>query len=154
MKRMRSSFLTVILLTLAGCAGGLKTVKPGEIQGTAIRLPDGTTVMAETMRHEMDVRRGMMFRDSLPEGRGMLFVHGSPGMYAYWMYQVKIPLDIVWLDANRRIVEISANTPPCPFKSARECPNFGGAQTSLYVLELPAGAVQKHGLKTGDRLLF
>jgi uncharacterized membrane protein (UPF0127 family) len=104
------------------------------------------------MRPE-DMMRGMMFRDSLEEDRGMLFIHGGAGNYPYYMYQVRIPLDIIWLDQNRSIVEISANTPPCT-SAASECPRYGGKQTALFVLELAGGMAAKYNLHTGQRLEF
>ena len=60
----------------------------------------------ETMITDFEVLRGMMFRTSLAPDRGMLFVHPKPEHYTYWMYQTLIPLDIIWLDSNRDIVEM------------------------------------------------
>jgi uncharacterized membrane protein (UPF0127 family) len=98
--------------------------------------------------------RGMMFRDSLAKDRGMLFVHPSDGNYAYWMYQCRIPLDIIWMNHDRRIVEISTDTPPCPSKAAHECPSFGGHEKARYVLELAGGGAALYGLHVGDSLSF
>lgn len=118
-----------------------------------VTLPDGTVIKAEVMTKETDMRRGMMFRDSFPEGRGMLFVHGTPGQYGYWMYQVRIPLDIVWMDRLGKIVEISENTPPCRTQ-ASQCPTYGGTKTALVVLELPAGYGRKHDVTPGNVIRF
>ena len=86
--------------------------------------------------------RGMMFRDSLRAGsRYAVRARQSPGRYTYWMYQVKIPLDIIWMDPNRRVVEISANTASVPLESARECPSFGGHDNG----QLRAGTRGRHG---------
>ncbi len=117
-------------------------------------MPNGKTITAEVMTNPVDMSRGMMFRDTLAANRGMLFIHGSPGRYAYWMFQVKIPLDIIWMDQNRRVVEISANTPPCPSKSARDCPNFGGHEEAMYVLELAGGMAAKYGVEKGSVINF
>lgn len=141
-------------LLLAACSGGLETIAPGELTTRLVILPDGTRITAESMRKELDMSRGMMFRESLPEDRGMLFTHGAPGRYSYWMYQVKIPLDIIWMDAKGYVVEILPKVPPCPSKSARECPSYGGKEDAQYVLELAAGVAAKHGLRVGDRLQF
>jgi uncharacterized protein len=84
----------------------------------------------------------------------MLFVHTAEENHPYWMYQVRIPLDIVWMSHDRRIVEISANTPPCPSTAAHECPEFGGHEKSRYVLELAGGAAARYGLKVGETLSF
>jgi uncharacterized protein len=137
---------------LVGCGGGAQDVK--DFNRRSVTLPDGTVVRAEVLTHQVDMARGMMFRDSLPEGEGMLFIHGSPGTYSYWMYQVKVPLDIIWMDANGTVVEISENTPPCPSKSARECPSFGGTKPAMVVLELPGGYGRRHGVAVGQTIRF
>jgi uncharacterized membrane protein (UPF0127 family) len=148
---MWRSAVMVALALLAGCGPGSDAVD--EFNTMRVRLPDGAVIRAEVMRTEQDMRRGMMFRDSLAPNRGMLFIHGSPGKYPYWMYQVKIPLDIIWLDSRRRVVEISENTPPCTTKSS-ECPSYGGTQEALVVLELAGGVARKHGIQTGATIDF
>jgi uncharacterized protein len=149
---MRLTFLMALCLALAACSGSSDPVR--DFSSRDIGLPDGKTVAAEVLINPVDMSRGMMFRDSLAPDRGMLFIHGSPNRYQYWMYQVKVPLDIVWLDQNRRVVEISANTPPCPSKSASECPSFGGHEPAQYVLELAGGQAAKHGIQVGSSLSF
>jgi uncharacterized protein len=116
-------------------------------------MPDGTKVMAEVMSHQTDMVRGMMFRDELPQGRGMMFVHGKPGQYPYFLYQVKIPLDILWMDARGRVVEFVENAPPCK-TNAQQCPQYGGKQQAVVVLELPAGYARKHGVELGEIVRF
>jgi uncharacterized protein len=147
-----ASTLMVATLALAGC--GEKPVAPDEFNTRLVKLPSGRTIRAEIMVRPEDMMRGMMFRDSLEPDRGMLFIHRQPGINAYWMYQVRIPLDIIWMDRNRMIVEISPNTPPCSSKSARECPSFGGHVSSQYVLELAGGMAAKYNLLVGEHLDF
>lgn len=120
---------------------------------TLVMLPDGSTVRVELATTEKEREYGLMGRTHLPEGRGMLFVHDKPGRYGYWMYHCKIGLDIVWMTQNHEIVEMSPNTPPCT-GNANTCPTYGGKQTSLYVLELPVGDIQKHKLAVGERIEF
>lgn len=142
----------VLCVLLCGCGESSQDVK--DFNKRIVTLPDGSTVKAEALSNQVDMARGMMFRDSLPEGDGMLFIHGSPGQYSYWMYQVKVPLDIIWMDARGFVVEVSENTPPCPSKSARECPSYGGTKTALVVLELPGGYGRKHGVAPGQVIRF
>ncbi|MGH9673729.1 MAG: DUF192 domain-containing protein [Bryobacteraceae bacterium] len=142
--------LAAALLVLASCRPATTL---DEFLTREITLPDGFKIRAEVMTRPEDMMRGMMFRNELPEGRGMLFVHGEPGNYAYWMYQVRIPLDIVWLDSTRRIVEVSQNTPPCK-TVASQCPQYGGKEKALMILELPAGSVARHNLRVGNALDF
>ncbi len=141
--------LVLSLAILAGC--GEETVTMDTFNTRVVTLPDGFKIRAEVMVKPEDMMRGMMFRDSLAEDHGMLFLHGEPGKYPYWMYQVRIPLDIIWMDRNGRIVEMSPNTPPCK-TNANACPNYGGNETALMVLELAAGSIEKHKLHLGARL--
>jgi uncharacterized membrane protein (UPF0127 family) len=143
------SGLLLAALLLVGCS---KDETDG-ISSTHVKFPNGTTVTVEIMRQTVEIMKGMMFRDSLAEDRGMLFVHPKEDNYSYWMYQTRIPLDIIWLDRDHRIVEISANTPPCK-TSASQCPKYGGTEKSSFVLELNGGAAAKNGLKIGDVLRY
>jgi hypothetical protein len=120
---------------------------------TLVMLPDGSTVHVELAKTETERQFGLMERTSLPQGRGMLFIHDQPGDYPYWMYDCKIGLDIIWMDSDRRVVEMSANTPPCKGK-ATSCPNYGGHETSVYVLELPVGSIKAHHLAVGQVVNF
>lgn len=124
------------------------------MQTRPVTLPNGAVIRAEVVFRTEDMMRGLMFRDSLAPDHGMLFLHTQPGQYGYWMYQVRIPLDIIWLDRGKTIVEMSENTPPCPSKSARQCPTYGGRELSAYVLELAGGVAAKHGLRVGQRIDF
>ena len=142
-----------ILLPLALCSCvGEKTVSIDDYNTRAVKLPRGQTLRVEVMGDSRDMARGMMFRESLAPGRGMLFVYGKAGKYQHWMYQVLIPLDMIWLDKDRRIVEIVPNIPPCPSKSAKECAQVGGHATAITVLELAGGMAAKYGLKNDDIL--
>jgi uncharacterized membrane protein (UPF0127 family) len=147
-RKVGSAALAALCL---GC--GPKPVTLDEYHTRLVTLPGGQQIRVEVMIHPTDLMRGMMFRDSLAPDRGMLFVHAEPGPYTYWMYQVKIPLDIIWMDSSRTILEISANTPPCK-TPASECPHYGGNPRTRYVLELAAGMAARYGLKVGDTLNF
>jgi uncharacterized membrane protein (UPF0127 family) len=135
----------------AGCSSSDIT---DELNLTQVTFPNGVKINAETMRSEVELMRGLMFRESLPPGRGMLFIHPKENTFHYWMYQTNIPLDMIWMDYDRRIVEMSLDTPPCRSTSATDCPNYGGNFKSKYVLEVNAGVARKNGLKTGDTLSF
>src|SRR4051812_11647689 len=98
-----AAFLVVYGAVLSGCGS-----KPAEIDGlntTEVTFPNGKTVIAETMVQTIDQMRGMMFRDSMAKDRGMLFINRKDENVPYWMYQVRIPLDIIWMDHQKRIVE-------------------------------------------------
>jgi uncharacterized membrane protein (UPF0127 family) len=147
---MRSAvFGCLVSLLLPGCAPEPKAGLGERI----VTLPNGRKIVAEVMLRPEDQARGMMFRDSLPPGRGMLFIHETPAPRAYWMHNVRIPLDIIWMDAQRRVVEIAANTPGC-LDRPENCPSYGGAVPSLYVLELAGGQAAQLGITEGVTLDF
>jgi uncharacterized protein len=155
----RQVFRAFVLLALPAGAGLLRAQEPvipyaaPRPANTLVMLPDGSTVRVELATTEKEREYGLMGRTSLPEGRGMLFVHDDVAPHAYWMYHCKIGLDIVWMDADRRIVEMSPNTPPCTGK-ANTCGNYGGQEPSKYVLELPVGDIAKHRLAVGETIGF
>src|ERR1700722_9381047 len=79
----------------AGCSSSNIT---DEINLTQVTFPNGVQINAEMMRREVELMRGLMFRESLPPNRGMLFIHPKEDVLHYWMYQTKIPLDLIWMD--------------------------------------------------------
>ena len=158
---MRACVFT-ILLCAACLAISCSPSRPSEAAADSesrlptmlLTLPNGKTIRAEIATNPADQEHGLMFRSSLPPDRGMLFVFRQSGRYPFWMYHTLIPLDIVWMDTSRRVVFISAGTPPCPSEKTQDCPNYGGGEESQYVLELAAGQAAANGLKSGDRLQF
>lgn len=154
---MRSGIL--LMTTALAISGGLHAQEPvipyvpPRPANTLVMLPDGSTVHVELATTEKERNYGLMGRTRLPEGRGMLFVHEQPGHYAYWMYHCKMALDIVWMNADHQIVEMSPDTPPCRAE-AKTCPSYGGKQISIYVLELPPGDISRHRLRMGETITF
>jgi uncharacterized membrane protein (UPF0127 family) len=139
---------------LAGCSGGGSSTGSSAAATVPVTLPDGTVIRAEIAGTPQEHARGLMFRSSLPPDRGMIFNFPDVDRRPFWMFQTLIPLDIIWMDPEGAIVEISADTPPCESRQAADCRNYGGAAPSQYVLELAAGQAAAHGLKVGDRILF
>lgn len=95
--------------------------------------------------------RGLMFRERLEENKGMLFIFDEEGNYGFWMKNMLIPLDIIWLNKNKEIVFIEQNVQPC---KPDVCPIITPNKAAQYVLEINAGLVDKIGIKTGNTLLF
>jgi uncharacterized membrane protein (UPF0127 family) len=139
-------------LALSGCQSGDPN-GGGNLNTRNVTLPDGFAVAAEVVVSGPDMQRGMMYRTELRAGSGMLFVHSQPGRYPYWMANCKIPLDIIWMDTSHRVVEISANTPPCP-SGGNDCPTYGGHAVASFALELGGGEAARHQVIVGSTLQF
>jgi uncharacterized membrane protein (UPF0127 family) len=92
---------------------------------------------------------GMMFRDSMPADRGMLFLFPSERMRSFWMKNTRIPLDILYFDQDLRLVSVAANARPC---RTQRCPGYPSEGPAKYVLELNAGKAAELGVKPGDVL--
>jgi uncharacterized membrane protein (UPF0127 family) len=143
----------VVVLLLAGCAKEEQTATMEDLTTREVRFPDGARIRAEMLYKPFDMARGMMFRDSLAPDRGMLFINKTPGVHKSWMFNVRIPLDIIYVDQNQLVSEIVANAQPCKAEKASLCPSYGTAR-SQFMLEVNAGFAAKHNLKVGDKLEF
>jgi len=93
--------------------------------------------------------KGLMHRKELDKNKGMLFVFDKEGIYPFWMKNTLIPLDIIWIDSNSKVVFISQNVQPC---KSLICPSILPAGPAKYVLEINAGKVKEIGLEVGDEL--
>lgn len=140
-----------MLLAGSGCG---KKGRIEDITDLEVTFPNGNKVLAEAMYKDIDLIRGMMHRDVLPEGRAMILMEPTETAHPVITYNCRIPLDLVWLDKNQRVVELSENAQPCTLTSAKACPRYGGKKKSRYVLEMNTGVIAKNQLKVGDKLVF
>ncbi|MGH6833788.1 MAG: DUF192 domain-containing protein [Methyloceanibacter sp.] len=101
----------------------------------------------EVATTDRDRARGLMFRRSLPENAGMLFLYDPPQPAAMWMKNTLIPLDIVFISPDGRVHRIESGAEPF---STTLIPSNG---TVAAVLELNAGQADKIGLKRGDQVV-
>jgi len=105
-----------------------------------------TVELAET-REEQTL--GLMFRESLADEHGMLFLFPTESRRSFWMKNTRIPLDILYFDAELKLVSVAAHARPCRTQSCPLYPSDGPAQ---YVLELNAGKASELGVRQGDEL--
>jgi len=133
--------LFVALLSLPLLAGGGGTV--------ALRQ---SSFMAEVAVTPQETSKGLMYRQSLAKDRCMFFVYGEDGYHSVWMKNCLIALDVVWIDAEGRVVEFAEHIPPCSPMRGEDCPTYGGTVPARHFIEFPAGTFKRLGLKKGDRL--
>src|SRR5207249_7239504 len=90
--------------------------------------------------------RGLMYRTSLAEGRGMLFVFDADGNQSFWMKNTLIPLDLLFIARDGTVVGIYASATPL------STANIAVGKPSRYVLEVPGGWTARHGIAVGARV--
>ena len=118
-----------------------------------VTTPRGDKIYAELADTPQKRSRGLMFRESLPGDRGMLFAFGEAQAWTFWMKNTKIPLDIIWMDQDKRIIHVERNVPTCA-RTDDGCPQYQPNGNALYVLELSAGATERLKLDRSVKLQF
>jgi uncharacterized membrane protein (UPF0127 family) len=91
-----------------------------------------------------------MYRNKLLQNRGMLFVFEEEKIHTFWMKNMRFPLDIIWIDSDKKIVEIYKDAQPCK----ETCDSIIPKSRAKFVLEVNAGFVEKYKIKAGDKLEF
>jgi hypothetical protein len=92
--------------------------------------------------------RGLMDRRSLPDSSGMLFIFESSGQQSFWMKNTYIPLDIIFVNANKEIVKIHKYAAPHSIDS------FPSEKEALYVVEVVGGFTDQYSIQEGDQISF
>ena len=135
---MRILLCVLMLATCTSCASSEPSV---ELGGKTFRVE-----IAETREKQA---LGLMFRDSMPRNKGMIFIFPNEAPRSFWMKNTRIPLDIMYFDKGLKLVSISADTPPC---RVSRCPSYPSSKPAMYVLELNAGMAAELGVGPGDLL--
>jgi uncharacterized protein len=94
-------------------------------------------------------QRGLMNRESLEKNKGMLFVFEKEEAHKFWMKNTLIPLDMIWIDGNSKIIYIQKNAQPCKIDS---CETFGPDENAKYVLEINGGLAEDIELGIGEEM--
>jgi hypothetical protein len=150
----RNTLIATLLLTLSACTAG--TTTPTSTT-TAPSPPDdihfdfipatikGKPFTLEIADTDAKRERGLMFRNSMPADHGMIFVFDAADNYRFWMKNTFIPLDIIFLDASGKVLDIEP-------RKAHDETSMGPDDPALYVIELNAGAAKNIGLSRGDHI--
>ncbi len=110
---------------------------------------NGTQLQLEIATMSQERARGLCCRESLAPTAGMLFVYDKPGDYRFWMKDTLIPLDMIWLGANKKVVHIEHNIRPESYPAT-----FGSPVAAQYILETNAGWAAQHNITLGDQAAF
>jgi uncharacterized membrane protein (UPF0127 family) len=134
----------VAVLALLPAAAQAADCAPGTLD---LRDADSTLRFSvEVVDDATERARGLMFRESLPQFSGMLFVYETPQPVAFWMRNTLIPLDMLFFDAEGRLVSIKHDAQPLD-----ETPVPGG-EAIRYVLEINGGLAAELGIELDAEL--
>lgn len=132
--RVLVAFATV--LCCLGCGDSAEVTLQGQ---------EVVTFRVEVAESAIARAKGLMFRDTLPVDAGMLFVYPEAGPRAFWMKYTRIPLDILFLDGEGRVLNV-AEAEPC---TSSPCKRYVSAGRARYVLEINRGLSRRHGFGPG-----
>ena len=172
--RVRTSLLIVVLCgiiavsTLAGCVttqtgtptntNSVTTAASGRSATTASKAPTAyrvtvgnVTVYAEAADTFAEREMGLMNRTYLNEDAGMLFIFPTPQQQSFWMKNMRIPLDIVFITADNHVLEIYASVPPC---TGDPCTLYTSSAPIQYALEVNSGFCARNGIVSGDPVVI
>ena len=110
------------------------------------------TIPVEVMRTKEEVARGLSGRAALTKGTGMLFLFEASGIYRFWMKDMKFPIDIIWLDKEKRVVHIVPRAPP--LQEGNPPVFYASEKPAQYVLEVNAGDAARFRITLGMRVDF
>ncbi len=128
----------LILLISSLLLGGWVVRKP------FIRINGVKVVVVEVMDTNEKRQQGLSGRERLGENEGMLFVFDRPGIYSFWMKEMKFPLDFVWINEDK-VVDLREKVGITEM-------NIRPARPADRVLEVNSGWIEKHQIKVGDEV--
>lgn len=93
--------------------------------------------------------QGLSGKAFLPSNTAMLFKFDTPDTYGIWMKDMRFPIDVIWLDKNKTVVNLKRSVDPSTYPLV-----FYPPKESLYVIEVRSGFIDDKSLKLGDEILF
>jgi uncharacterized protein len=146
--------LSMPIAARAASASKDASCKPQKIAKKApLAFPDGKKILANVVDTPQSREIGMMCLTKLKPDYGMLFVFPQEMDLNFWMKNTLVSLDIVWIGADKRVTVVHDHMKKSTVSTPDSEVAVAGGR-GQYVLELPAGAAGKRGLKPGDQLAF
>jgi uncharacterized protein len=146
MKEYLSKILVLCwIIALTACQAKNSDSSPFGLRVVKLKIAN-SLLFAEVADTPQTSANGLMFRDSLPEDHGMLFIFVQPETASFWMRNTKIPLSIAYIDSTARILEIKS------LKPLDETPVASASGKVAFALEVNEGWFARHGVATGAKI--
>jgi uncharacterized protein len=133
------------VFVLAGCQPKTTQTTPFGLRIAELKITN-VSITVEVADTPQASENGLMFRDSLPEDHGMLFIFDQPKKASFWMKNTKIPLSIAYADSNGKILEIKSMNP------LDETVIPSRSDEVDYALEVNKGWFARHGIAAGAKI--
>jgi uncharacterized membrane protein (UPF0127 family) len=133
------SLLALLVIVAPSWSAGQQTLEIASNTGVHV-------FSVEVADNDAERAKGLMYRKELAQGRGMLFDFHRDQEVSFWMQNTYIPLDMIFIRGDGRILRIEENTEPL---STRLIPSRGPVRA---VLEVTGGTARKLGIAPGDRV--
>jgi uncharacterized membrane protein (UPF0127 family) len=140
--------LLVMSLAASACSHSRPAHSRGEPEVILSTRAGEEHVKVEIARSDPERQRGLMYREKLEPGRGMIFLFDHPQKLKFWMKNTYIPLDMVFIGGDKRVVYVEENAEPLTLTSR------GPDEDSQFVLEVPGGWARAHGVERGVPVRF
>ena len=143
MKYLSVVILLVFAFVMTGCFG---------FEGEKVVLKTNTgdhTFNVDVADDKAEREMGLQYREALDDKEGMFFVYEEESRRAFWMPNMLISLDIIFLDKEFNVVDFFENVPPCDVELS-QCPHYIPVNLAQYALEVNSGTARRLALKRGD----
>src|SRR5690606_37163420 len=121
-EQRRKKIVTFVLLVILLISVTLFLGWPKESELIIVEFPNGKTMETEVASTPEKLLFGLAFREGLPADTGMLYIFESTGSHRVGTRQLRIPVDMLWIDESHHIVQILEQVPPC---AQDPCPLYG-----------------------------
>lgn len=140
--------LLVFSIAAGACSHTTEAARHGEPQVVLLTRAGEQHVKVEIARTEAERQHGLMYRQSLEAGRGMIFLWTKPEPLKFWMKNTYIPLDMIFIGGDKHVVYVEENAEPLTTTTR------GPDEDSQFVLEVPGGWARAHGVERGVAVKF
>lgn len=152
-------FVVILLIPRKKPIKKKRIIPPQEVSSEPVFRKDGELIFyaddkaikkinIEIAKTEATRTQGLMYRRSMPDSCGMLFIFEGMQPLSFWMKNTYIPLDIIFIDDQFKIVSIAKNTVPLSEKS------IPSGKDAMYVVEVNAGFCDRYGISEGNKILY
>jgi hypothetical protein len=151
MKKSKIRIIRLIIgaMVVLGTLSVAAYTKSGDTIDIVIKSATGSHyIKAEVASSPDEKALGLMHRVYLPDGRGMIFPYQKEVQPAFWMKNMRIPLDLIFIGGDKKIRHIEKKVPPC--QPGTRCATYGPPVPVQYVLEVISGYAEAYKVSAGN----